>query len=145
MKKMLIGILFLASGLFADIDDSLKAMSESGGLVGGGVGLAVPHIVFWAPILLFFLAAGGVIFFYYNKFQQKDDGIAKVIIACVVGLFAGVLVYTLSLKTADGAFNSQDCGKAIAVAYLKDAVQKGLNPTGYVFGQKIKEVGCLNN
>lgn len=145
MKKLLIGMLILASNLLAAIDDSLTAMSESGGLLGGGVGLAVPHVIFWVPILLFFMAAGGVVFFYYKQFQQKDDGVAKVIIAALVGMFAGVLVYTLSLRVVDGAFSAVDCGKSISVAYLKDAVQKGLNPTGYVFGSKIKEVGCLNN
>lgn len=145
MRKLLLGMLILASSLFADIDDSLKSMGDSGGMVGGGLGLAAPHIIFWLPVILFLIVAIGTVMFYYKQFQQKDDGMAKVILAIIVGIFFGVLVHTLSLKVVDGALDSKDCGKAIGVAYLKDAIQKGLNPTGYVFGSKIKEVGCLNN
>lgn len=146
MKKCLLGILFLTSCLFAsEIDDSLKAMGEGGGMLAGSAGLGVPHLIFWAPILVFFVLGGGIVFFYYSKFQQKDDGIAKVVLAFCVAMVVGVLGYTYSLRLADGAFNSEGCGKAVSVAYLKDAVQKGLNPTGYVFGQKIREVSCLNN
>jgi len=149
MRKFFLLVIGLSSGLLAasnsEIDGTLKAMGESGGMVGGGIGLFVPHLVFWLPILLFFVGCGGVIFFYYKQFQQKEDGVAKVILAALVGIFAGVLLYSVSLRAVDGAFDSDGCGKSVAVAYLKDSVQKGLNPTGYVFGTKIKEVGCLSN
>lgn len=146
MKKILVLSLFLASAVFGaqGTEDLLVGLNESGGMAGGALGIGTVHAIFWIPVLVFFAVAGGIIFFYIKQFKQKDDGLFKTILAGVVGVVLAILAYTGTLKVIDGVFDVESCGKEIVRAYLKDSIQKGLNPSSE-FGTNIRSVACLSN
>lgn len=125
--------------------DTINQIGNSGAFVAGTAGIGLVHATFWFPVLMFIIGLGIVVGFYYKQFKQKDDGVYKTIGAFFLGLVVGVVLYVGALKIVDGLFDSSDCGSSIVTAYIKDSVNKGLNPSGYTFGTKIKAVQCISN
>ncbi|MDD5373320.1 MAG: hypothetical protein PHO62_07850 [Sulfurimonas sp.] len=147
MKKIIFWLtVLMTTSVFAatGTEDMLASLGESGGAAGGAVGIGMVHAMFWIPILVFFTIAGGVVFFYIKQFKQKDDGLFKTILAGVFGVVLGILAYTATLKLIDGLFDSEGCGKEVVRAYLKDSINKGLNPSAQ-FGSNIRSVSCMSH
>jgi uncharacterized membrane protein len=124
---------------------TITNIGDSGAFIAGATGISLVHALFWLPIVFFLVGASLIIGFYYKQFKQKDDGLMKTIFAFILGLIVGAVLYVLTLKVIDTIFDSADCGSDIATAYLKDSVGKGLSPSTYTFGTKIKAVGCLSS
>lgn len=143
-RSLLMMMLLVATSLFAGQEDSvITGVGEGGALIGGTMGIAAIHGIFWAPIILFLLGAGMVIGFYYKMFKQKDDGVWKTLLAFAGSGVVGVLLYGGSMMLVDGLFDSRGCGTDIVTAYMKDSVKMGLNGGNYTFGTNIKAVQCL--
>lgn len=156
MIKLLGKKMFMMIGIFAvfatsafsatttsTANTTITNIGDSGAFIAGTTGIGLVHALFWLPIVFFMVGASLIIGFYYKQFKQKDDGLMKTIFAFILGLVVGSVLYILTLKVIDTIFDTADCGSNIATAYLKDSVGKGLSPTGYTFGSKIKVVNCL--